>query len=59
MTAKKKPDAFVRLLEAGVRDVLKNPAATPADRLKAIEVGAKLALIQHKVKAGDDDAFFG
>ncbi len=58
MTVKHNPKSFVRLLERGIRDVLKNKDVLPADKLKAIEVGAKIAAIQHKISSGDDDAFF-
>ncbi len=58
MTVKHNPKSFVRLLERGIRDVLKDKGANAADKLKAIEVGAKIAAIQHKISSGDDDAFF-
>lgn len=59
MTEKKTPESFIRLLERGIRDLLKSRDTPAADRLKAIEVGAKLAAIQHKIKGGgDDESFF-
>lgn len=59
MTVKHSPKSFVRLLERGVRDVLKDKQASAADKLKAIEVGAKIAAIQHKISGGEgDDQFF-
>ena len=59
MTAKRTPDSFLRLLENNVRTILKNKDATVQDRLKAVEIGSKLAAIQAKAKGGDEDAFFG
>ena len=56
---KRTPQNFLRVLERGIRDVLKEKDTSAADRLKAIEVGAKVAAIQHKINTGDEDAFFG
>jgi hypothetical protein len=59
MTKKRAADTFVRLLERGVRDVLKDKDTSAADKLKAIDVGAKIAAIQHKIAGGkDDESFF-
>ena len=57
-TPKKTPEQFLRTLENGVRVLLKDKATTPADKLKAIEVGAKIAAIQLKKASGDDESFF-
>lgn len=54
MSNKRTPDSFVRLLENGVRNVLKSKDASASDKLKAIEVGAKIAAIQARMKAGGD-----
>lgn len=58
MSSKHTPQAFVRLLERGIRDVLKDKQAGPADRLKAIEIGAKVAALQLKGGTGDGEKFF-
>lgn len=47
------------VLEAAIRAVLKSKDTKPGDRLKAIEAGAKLLMIRHKISgAGDDGNFF-
>jgi hypothetical protein len=47
------------VLEASIRAVLKDKSTKPSDRLKAIEAGAKLLMIRHKISgAGDDGNFF-
>lgn len=58
-TPKKTPEQFVRILENGIRAVLKDKQSSSADKLKAIEIGAKIAAVQFKMKGGDEDAFFG
>lgn len=59
MTEKQTPQKFLSLLKRGIRNVLADKSAQPADKLKAIEVGAKLAAIEYKIKGGgDDDQFF-
>jgi hypothetical protein len=47
-------------LEGAVRAVLKDKDARRSERLKAIEVGAKLLEIRHKINGGDtaDGSFF-
>ena len=47
-----KDDDFLPLLETGIRDILKDADADVKDKLKAIEIGAKLAAIRHNI---DDD----
>jgi hypothetical protein len=61
MTAKPKDDAaFIKVLEDGIRKVLKDTTAKSADKLKAIQAGAQLLLVKHKIKGGEDDGnFFG
>ena len=49
---------FLTVLEQGVRDVLKNRKATAADKLGAINAGAKLIAIEHKITGGDESGFF-
>lgn len=54
---KKEPD-LSEVLEAAIRAVLKNKETKPADRLKAIEAGAKLLAIRHKIEGGGDAGNF-
>jgi hypothetical protein len=49
---------LLKLLEDGIRKILKDPNAKLADRLKAIETGAKLLAIRHKVEGGGTDGSF-
>jgi hypothetical protein len=59
MTKPAPTDDFLILLEKGVRDVIADKKATPADRLKAIEAGAKLLGIKHKISgSADGDSYF-
>lgn len=51
-------DDFLRTLEDGVRDVLKDKEATAGERISAINAGAKVAMIRHRIKDGDEDSFF-
>jgi len=46
------------VLEKGVRDVLGNRKASPTDKLAAVNAGAKLLAIKHKITGGDEDSFF-
>jgi hypothetical protein len=46
------------LAEKEVRKVLKNPRLTTAQRLKAIEILAKLVTVKHKVSDGGGDGSF-
>lgn len=51
--AKKTDEAdLLAALKKGIMSVLNNPNAEPAEIMKAIEVGAKLLLIESKI--GDD-----
>jgi hypothetical protein len=56
MTARKGTNGrFLTTLEKAVEDVLKaESGATPAEKIKAIEAGAKLLQIKHKI-AGDGE----
>jgi len=57
----KQPDTnLMNELESAVRTVLKDKEARRSERLKAIEVGAKLLEIRHKINGGDttDGSFF-
>ena len=49
---------FLKLLEAGVRDVLRDKEAKRSDKLKAVEIGSKLLAIRHKIDGGDDAGSF-
>lgn len=57
MATVKKQD-FLAILEQAVRDTLKDKDADPAVRLKAIEIGAKLLGIRHKIEGGGDAGSF-
>jgi len=52
-------EKFLRLLEKGVKDVLASEDATKAERLQAVNAGAKLIAIRHKLDGSDDAGFFG
>ena len=54
-------DQFLKLLESGVRDILKNRKSSKADKLSAIDKGVKIAAIRHKIAGGgnDEEGFFG
>lgn len=53
---------FLEELEKGVRDVLDaKDGVSTAERLKAIEAGAKLLMIRHRIEGsgeGEDGKFF-
>lgn len=51
-------DAFLRDLEAGVRAVLSSKEASPSERVQAINAGAKIAMIKHKISGSDEKGFF-
>jgi len=51
-------EEFLKLLEDGVRKVLKSKDARPSDRMAAIQAGAKLLAIRHKIGGGDEKGFF-
>jgi len=57
MTAKKGAagDTFLSDLEEGVRAILRDANASAAEKLKAIEAGAKVAMIRHRMTADDGD----
>jgi hypothetical protein len=46
------------VLERAVRDVIADANTKPADKLKAIEIGAKLLSIRHKIEGGGDGGNF-
>jgi hypothetical protein len=58
-----KDNSFLNSLERAVADILENEKTKTADRLKAIEAGAKLLTIRHRIEGmgtGDDGTnFFG
>jgi hypothetical protein len=61
MRKKPEKDTFLETLREGLLGVLQDKEASAADKLRAIEIGAKLYMIQHKVKGVGDDSgkFFG
>lgn len=56
-TPKKELD-LSEVLEAAIRSVLKDKETKPSDRVKAIEAGAKLLAIRHKIEGGGDAGNF-
>ena len=53
------PDGdFLSILEQGVRDVLKNRKTNAGEKLQAVNAGAKLLAIKHKITGGDEQGFF-
>lgn len=64
MMTKKPPDIndkdaeLLKLLEAGVKKVLKSKEAKPGERLQAVQAGCKLLAIRHKLGTDDDANFF-
>jgi hypothetical protein len=59
MTAKKRDDLLDRM-DRGILEMLKKDTLTNTERLKAIEAGAKVLMIRHKIQDGGatDGAFF-
>ena len=51
-------EEFLKLLEDGVRKVLKSKDASPGAKLQAVQAGAKLLAIRHKIGGGDEKGFF-
>jgi hypothetical protein len=58
--AKPKPpdQVFLEILERGVREVLRAEASTAAERIAAINAGAKLLMIRHRISESDESQFF-
>jgi hypothetical protein len=57
-----KDDGFLGQLQKSVQTILDDPKTKTADRLKAIEAGAKLLTIRHRLEGGEggqDGSFFG
>jgi hypothetical protein len=52
-----KPE-LLDVLETAVRDVLSSKEAKPSERVAAIQAGAKIALIRHKLTDTDSESFF-
>lgn len=53
-----KDEEFLKMLEDGVKKVLKSKEAKPHERLQAIQAGAKLLAVRHKIGGGDEGNFF-
>ena len=51
-------EEFLKLLEDGVRRVLKDKESKPGLKLQAVQAGAKLLMIRHKIGGGDEKGFF-
>jgi hypothetical protein len=59
MVRKKAADEdLLAVLERAVRDTLKSKDAKPSERIAAIQAGAKIALIRHKLADADSESFF-
>lgn len=54
MTKKSDTD-FLSTLENGVRAVLTNEKSTAKERIEAINAGAKLMQIKHRISDGNED----
>lgn len=53
-----KSEDFLTILEQGVKQVLENKKATPAERMAAVTAGVKLLAIRHRIHGGDEKGFF-
>ena len=51
-------EEFLKLLEDGVRRVLKDKESKPGLKLQAVQAGAKLLMIRHNIGGGDEKGFF-
>jgi hypothetical protein len=49
-----KDASFLKELEDGVRAILDDTELSNAERLRAIETGAKLLMIRHRITGGAD-----
>ena len=58
MVKKSEPEDFMTVLEKGVRNVLSDKEATASEKLAAVNAGAKLLAIRHKISADETDNFF-
>ena len=58
MSKKPATNDFLSILEEGVREVLRDPKSKVADRLKALDAGAKLLMVRHKIEGGNDGGSF-
>ena len=61
MTKPKPNGGFAKQLEQNIAEILKDPEVSIDQRLKAIEAGAKLLLIRHRIQGaseGEDGKFF-
>ena len=46
------------VLERGVRQVLADKKATASEKLAAVNAGAKLLAIKHRIEGGEETNFF-
>ena len=52
--------ALLQQLEQAIKAILTDKDTRPGDRLKAVEIGAKLLAIKHKIEgSGDAGSYFG
>jgi hypothetical protein len=56
---KAETNAFLDILEQGVKDVLKDKSTEPSDRVAAINAGVKVAMIRHRISPEGEEGFFG
>lgn len=51
---------FLKTLKEGVRSVLENKEAKPAEKIAALAAGAKILMVEHKItpEPGDTDGNF-
>jgi hypothetical protein len=49
---------LIKVLEDGVKAVLKNRRAKSSERVAAIAAGVKLAMVKYKISGADEDNFF-
>ncbi len=58
MAGKATEKTLIDVLDQGVRDVLADTKATAKDKVDAVNAGAKLLMIKHKISLGEDDGTF-
>lgn len=49
---------LLAVLERAVRAVLKSKDAKPSERIAAIQAGAKIAMIRHRIQDDSSESFF-
>lgn len=54
----REPKDFMVTLERGVRAVLRDKGAKPAEKIAAVVAGTKIAMIRHRIEEDNDTGFF-